>query len=99
MKLDVYADFARERELKCNGTKHRLDDVEILRAGFEAWIKNPPFERLVQRYPNDETKHAWPGQYRSYDLQLAWLAWQEAWIVSRLYLQNAEADRLPEAKL
>lgn len=45
---------------------------------FEAWITAPPFEKDIARSPHDQTKFAWPGQYRSYEVQLAWEAWCEA---------------------
>ena len=49
-----------------------------MRKAFESWITQPPYEREVLRYPDDETKYAWPGQYRCIAVQLAWEAWQEA---------------------
>ena len=48
------------------------------RQSFESWISAPPYEHEVLRYPDDETKHAWPGQYRSIAVQTAWEAWREA---------------------
>lgn len=48
-----------------------------LRDAFEAWISSPPFERETTRYPKDETKFAWPGSYRDYEVQIAWDAWRE----------------------
>ncbi len=45
---------------------------------FEAWIGEPPYERDTSRWPNDETKHAWPGQYQDIEVQLAWEAWVES---------------------
>lgn len=50
----------------------------VQRKAFESWITAPPYEREVQRYPNDETKYAWPGQYMDNTVQLAWEAWCEA---------------------
>lgn len=65
------------------------DLAAIVREAFEAFIKAPPFEEITLRYPNDETKYAWPGQYRNSRVQLAWEAWQEAY---RLAVQRtAEA--------
>lgn len=49
-----------------------------LRKAFEAWISAPPFERDITRNPDDATKHAWPGHYRDYEVQLAWDAWDAA---------------------
>ena len=50
----------------------------VSRRSFEAWISAPPYEHEVLRYPEDETKYAWPGQYRNIAVQLAWEAWCEA---------------------
>lgn len=49
-----------------------------LRKAFEAWISAPPFERDITRNSEDATKHAWPGHYREYEVQLAWDAWDAA---------------------
>ena len=46
-----------------------------VRSAFEAWITAAPMEKDVARNSTDETKSAWPGQYRSYEVQLAWEAW------------------------
>ena len=46
-----------------------------VRSAFEAWITAPPMEKDVARNSTDERKSAWPGQYRSYEVQLAWEAW------------------------
>ena len=48
------------------------------RQSFEAWISAPPYDHEVLRYPEDDTRFAWPGQYRSIAVQRAWEAWQEA---------------------
>lgn len=45
---------------------------------FEQWISSSPYERDVDRWPNDETKHAWPGQYKDIAVELAWEAWCHA---------------------
>lgn len=49
-----------------------------LRKAFEAWISAPPFERRITRNSDDATKHAWPGHYLEYEVQLAWDAWDAA---------------------
>lgn len=46
-----------------------------VRSAFEAWITDPPMEKDVARNSTDDRKGAWPGQYRSYEVQLAWEAW------------------------
>jgi len=48
------------------------------RSLFEQWISGPPYERDLYRWPMDETKHAWPGQYKDIAVQLAWESWQQA---------------------
>lgn len=48
------------------------------RKEFEAWISAPPIHASIARYPEDETKAAWPGHYHEYAVQLAWESWQEA---------------------
>lgn len=47
----------------------------ISRRLFEEWIGGPPYERDLYRWPMDETKHSWPGQYKDIAVQLAWEAW------------------------
>lgn len=52
--------------------------TEISRSAFEEWIAAPPFEESVLRYSDDEMVAAFPGQYRSRSVQLAWEAWGES---------------------
>ena len=47
-----------------------------IRQSFEAWITAAPYERDIERWPMDETKYAWPGQYKDIAVQLAWEAWR-----------------------
>lgn len=49
----------------------------MLRKAFEKWISLPPLEKEVIRWPNDESKYAWPGRYKDIDVALAWLACKE----------------------
>ena len=49
-----------------------------MRADFEAWVSAPPFEKDTRRFPNQSDRFAWPDQYRSYEVELAWEAWQAA---------------------
>lgn len=51
------------------------------REQFEGWISAPPFERSVERQGDNG---AWPGQYRSYETQAAWEAWQESAKIERI---------------
>ncbi len=46
-----------------------------VRSAFEAWITASPMEKDVSRNSTDHSKSAWPGQYRVYEVQLAWEAW------------------------
>jgi len=62
----------------------RVGEIESLRSEFESWISASPFEREIERWPNDESKHAWPGQYRGINVALAWEAWQEAAFIHSL---------------
>ncbi len=50
-------------------------DVEAVRADYERWIKSPPHEHTCDRHSDQS---AWPGQYKRYETQLAWEAWQKA---------------------
>jgi len=43
------------------------------REQFEKWITAPPFEKNVDKWPSGA---AWPGCYKSYEVHLAWDAWQ-----------------------
>ena len=54
------------------------EPMEDLRQQFEKWITSAPFEKSIARFPDDETRFAWPGNYRELDVELAWQAWQEA---------------------
>ena len=49
---------------------------DTTRQEFEAWISAPPLERPTARYPEGPKRTIWPGQYKHYDTQLAWEAWQ-----------------------
>lgn len=31
------------------------------RQAFERFISSPPFEKDIERFPNDGTKYPWPG--------------------------------------
>lgn len=46
------------------------------RSAFEAWITAPPHERCIERFKENQTLHAWVGQYRDMMVQGAWEAWQ-----------------------
>lgn len=59
-----------------------------LRDQFEAWISAPPYERSLSRHTNDAARTAWPGQYRNYEVELAWNAWQAAHTVQSTQAQT-----------
>ena len=42
------------------------------RIRFEVWISTSPYEYSLDRENDDD---AWPGQYKEYQVQLAWEAW------------------------
>jgi len=46
---------------------------EKMRAEFEEWITSTPLEKPVHRNPESS---GFPGQYRAYEVQLAWESWQ-----------------------
>lgn len=52
--------------------------TDKMRERFEAWISAPPFEHMCDRRPMDERVTCWPGQYKRYETELAWEAWQAA---------------------
>lgn len=63
---------------ECSSSSSPACSIAESRAEFEAWITKPPFERNVDRYPNDPTRYGWPGAYQVYEIELAWEAWQAA---------------------
>lgn len=50
----------------------RIESAE--REAFEAFVSSPPFEYSIERMSH---LSAWPGNYRSLSVQLAWEAWKE----------------------
>lgn len=53
----------------------KTEDNDAARDAFEEWLKSPPFERSVARFPEGS---AWPGNYVEIDIDFAWCAWQDA---------------------
>lgn len=49
-----------------------------LREQFEQWIADPPYEKCIDRFPDDPKNYCWPGNYRDITVQLAWDAWRES---------------------
>ncbi len=45
------------------------------RQAFEAFVTTPPFDLGIGRF---DDRGAWPGSYRSYDVDLAWQAYKAA---------------------
>lgn len=56
------------------GAAVALPDDDADRGAFERWVSAPPFEYSIERMTE---KSAWPGSYRSIEVQLAWCAWRE----------------------
>ena len=71
-----YTEAKRVAEQEAQGSFAAPDGSA--RSSFEQWISGPPYERETERWPQDETKHAWPGQYKDISVQLAWESWQQA---------------------
>jgi hypothetical protein len=76
------------------------------RKAFEEWALAPPYERhssLMRRYESDETKCAWPGQYRNIETQFAFeafcegAAWQARAAVARDVWPVLPKHRLEDA--
>lgn len=61
-----------------SGSSGSLHPAGSARSSFERWISGPPYERETERWPQDEHRHAWPGQYKDIAVQLAWESWQQA---------------------
>lgn len=61
----------------CDKCAPKKPNEHMEREHFDKWITSPPYEREIRRWPMDETKYAWPGQYRDIAVQIAWEAWQE----------------------
>lgn len=47
--------------------------TDKMREEFEAWITSPPLEKPVLVNPESS---GFSGEYRAYEVQLAWQAWQ-----------------------
>lgn len=45
------------------------------RAAFERAVSQPPYEYDIDRWPADETRYAWPGNYCDIAVQLAFDMW------------------------
>ena len=67
--------------------------MEDRRKRFEAWITSAPFEKSIDRYPEDARLFSWPGNYRDIAVELAWQAWQV-----RADEAQAEIDRITAEK-
>lgn len=59
------------------------------RETFDAWIKAPPYEKITATIAGDGM---WPGQYVSYEVQLAWEAWHASAAALAARLADAEAE-------
>jgi len=47
-----------------------------LRKEFEAFISASPYEKCIERYPDEADKYAWPGNYKSLEVSMAWDAFR-----------------------
>ena len=65
------------------------------RQRFEEWITSPPFEKDVQIMGAEA---AWPGDYLSYEVQLAWCAWKAALAAEKRRAREGVNDDI-EARL
>jgi len=50
---------------------------EQLRNYFESFINGSPYEKSIDRYPDDAEKYSWPGNYKSLEVSMAWDAFRE----------------------
>lgn len=64
------------REILLTTPDAKLFAVDSTRESFEEWIKSPPQEQMCDRFL--ATFSQWKGQYKKYEVQLAWEAWQAA---------------------
>ena len=58
-----------------------IQEKTMTREQFEQWICTGPYNRNIARWPNNANANvwnAWPGQYKEYEVQLAWEAVQES---------------------
>jgi hypothetical protein len=62
----------------------------VEREEFEAFVSAPPFEYGLEIQPENG---AWPGNYRSIAVQLAWEAWQARGAALSIQ-QEADAKKL-----
>lgn len=56
----------------CNCFSSGEEPVPSLRATFEEIISASPYEKDIERFPNDDVRYSWPGNYRDINVQLAW---------------------------
>ena len=50
--------------------------MDECRKQFEELMRQPPYEMDLARHSD---AGSWPGNYRSYPVQLAWCAWEDLW--------------------
>jgi hypothetical protein len=62
------------------------------REAFEREMSKPPFEFCMDRWPDDGSSYAWPGNYAAYHTQCAWDAWQ-----ARAALSAGDAVDVPQS--
>jgi len=87
----AWAEMAFAREALALPTAEQVDDINVAesftsvtktaalvceREAFEREMSKPPFEFCMDRWPDDGSSYAWPGNYVAYHTQCAWDAWQ-----------------------
>jgi hypothetical protein len=65
----------RKNQLKLVEEYTMTNPTETERERFEKWISAPPIEAETERQQSGD---CFPGHYKTYRVQLAWEAWQEA---------------------
>jgi len=87
----AWAEMAFAREALALPTAEQVDDINVAesftsvtktaapvgeREAFEREMSKPPFEFCMDRWPDDGSSYAWPGNYVAYHTQCAWDALQ-----------------------
>jgi hypothetical protein len=59
------------------------------RKKFEQWISSAPFEKSIERLPDNAL---WPGNYKDIEVDLAWFCWQEVAARAREEIKKLRAE-------
>ena len=60
-----------------------------MREEFEKWAEELPYEFNLERFGENGS---WPGDYRSYPVQCAWNAYQDAYLAGAKAMQEEAAQ-------